>query len=369
MAINLKGTKKERDQPSSLTTETTPWLSRLFYSIPYERRVLGLTVMYLIVAVGAFPAHWLLVIVGLVLLHRHSRELAQLKALAQQISAGDDSPVPRGKLHKKPGELGDIARVFTRLSQDFSQSLVEQMKSERMKTELLTHVSHDIRTPLTSLITYVDLLKKESQPTEAAQSYLTVIENKAHRLNALVSDLFEASKAASGNIELEVMPMNLTDCIQQALGELEGMIEGSGLTFVTDFIPDAYVLADGRLLWRIVENLVSNVCKYSLAGSRVYLKVEQLEDQMCLSIKNTSNHPLNITPDELMAKFVRGDLARHTEGSGLGLSIVQSFVQAQQGRFDIDIDIDADLFKCRVLLPATASTRTDNDICHGGEAK
>jgi signal transduction histidine kinase len=250
----------------------------------------------------------------------------------------------------KGGELGSIAASINSISDGINEAVADRMKSERLKTELITNVSHDIRTPLTSLITYTDLLKTEGLDCGSAPEYLEILIQKAARLKTLTDDLFEASKAASGNIETNVTELDLADFIRQVLGELNERVRGSGLDVRTRLPEHAPVMADGRLLWRVVENLMSNVFKYALKGSRVYVEVAEDGIWYRLDIKNISENPLNMEPTELTERFKRGDEARGGDGSGLGLSIAQSFTQLQGGRFALSID--GDLFKATVSLPA-----------------
>ena len=247
------------------------------------------------------------------------------------------------------GTLGNIAASINNISNGINAAVAERTKSERFKTELITNISHDIRTPLTSLITYTDLLKSEGLNSENAPKYLDILIQKSARLKTLTDDLFEASKAASGNIEVHTQTLDLADFIRQLLGELDEKISASGLEFRPNLPEHAFVLADGKLLWRVVDNLLSNVFKYSLPGSRVYIDVAEENGAYRMDIKNISKTPLNIDPSELMERFVRGDESRAGEGSGLGLSIAQSFVLSQGGEFALSID--GDLFKASVRLP------------------
>ena len=247
------------------------------------------------------------------------------------------------------GELGSIAASINSISIGINAAVAERMKSERLKTELITNISHDIRTPLTSMITYADLLKNEGLDNAKAPEYLDILIQKSARLKTLTDDLFEASKAASGNVETHIETLDLADFVRQVLGELDERVRESGLDFRQNLPERAPVGADGKLLWRVVENLLSNVFKYAAPGSRVYIDVAPEDDSYRLDIKNISEHPLNIDPSELTERFKRGDSARSGDGSGLGLSIAQSFTQAQGGMFALAID--GDLFKATIRLP------------------
>lgn len=233
------------------------------------------------------------------------------------------------------------------ISNGFEKAIQKGIQSERLKTELITNVSHDIKTPLTSIINYVDLLKKENIQNEKAKEYLEVLENKSQRLKKLTEDLVEASKASSGNIKLDIRKIKLTQLIKQSIGEFEDKFESKGLEIITDYPKqDVYILADNRCLYRVIENLFVNISKYALEKSRVYIQVEKGDEKVILTIKNISKDSLNISADELMQRFVRGDKSRTTEGSGLGLSISKSLTELQKGKFDLEVD--GDLFKVRI---------------------
>ncbi len=257
------------------------------------------------------------------------------------------------------GELGKIASSINHISKGINQAVDEKLKSERLKTELITNVSHDIRTPLTSIITYTDLLKNEGLDHEKAPEYLNVLIQKSQRLKTLTDELFEASKAATGNVEVHIKELDICALIRQCLGELHEQVQASGLDFRLNLPEKAMVYGDGKLIWRVMENLISNVFKYAQRQSRVYIDVIQGVNEYKLIIKNISDAPLNVDPPELMERFKRGDSARAGEGSGLGLSIVQSFVQVQGGKFLLDID--GDLFKATVTLPAAQPKESDTD--------
>ena len=225
------------------------------------------------------------------------------------------------------------------------------MKSERLKTELITNVSHDIKTPLTSILNYVDLLKKEPQASEAAGEYIAVLDRQAHRLKKLTEDVLEASKAATGNIKVELMRTDAVELLRQCLAEYEERFCAAGLTAVVQ-TPGAVqpILADGRLLWRVFDNLLGNIAKYAQPGTRVYAGVTREGTDVVISLKNVSRDALNISEEELMERFVRGDSARTSEGSGLGLSIARSLTELQGGHFGIAIDCD--LFKAELRFAA-----------------
>lgn len=226
----------------------------------------------------------------------------------------------------------------------------EQMRAERMKTELITNVSHDIKTPLTSIVNYVDLLEKEDIQPEKAKEYVDVLNRQAARLKKLTEDLVEASKASSGSLPVHLAPTDVNVLLSQLAGDYIEKLEGAQLEPIFHPAPSQPVIqADGQLLSRVLGNLFSNICKYAMPGTRVYFESTADEKTVSLTFKNISKYELNIPAEELMARFVRGDRARHTEGSGLGLSIAQSLTELQGGAFRIEID--GDLFKAVVTFP------------------
>ncbi len=237
-----------------------------------------------------------------------------------------------------------LALDINNISEGFSAAVDEKVKSERLKTELIANVSHDIKTPLTSIINYVDLLKKENLNNETAQGYLDILSGKTWRLKTLIEDLVEASKASSGALVLNLECLNLVELVRQSLGEFEDKFLDHKIEPVLTVSQEPlYIMADGRSTYRIIENIFSNVVKYALSGTRAYINIGAEEDMAVVSVKNISTAKLNISTDELMERFVRGDLSRNTEGSGLGLSIAKSLAAIQEGTFDIELD--GDLFK------------------------
>ena len=225
----------------------------------------------------------------------------------------------------------------------------DSVKNERMKTELITNVSHDLKTPLTSIINYVDLLKRENPTDPKIQNYIAVLEDKAQRLKTLTEDVVEASKASTGNISLELTELNFVELIHQVIGEFEEKFQEKNLTLVVHFDEEeAMICADGRRLWRVLENVFGNVTKYAMENTRVYAEVNVQKPEVRFSLKNISSQPLNITAEELTERFVRGDVSRNTEGSGLGLSIAQSLTELQGGEFKVYVD--GDLFKVTIIF-------------------
>lgn len=276
-------------------------------------------------------------------------QMAQLKEGAKRLAEGDLSyHVPTERMFfelKRHGEnLNSIGAGMTR-------AVEERMKSERLKTELITNVSHDIKTPLTSILNYVDLLKKEPAASDAAGEYIAVLDRQAHRLKKLTEDVLEASKAATGNIKVELARTDAVELLGQCLAEYEERFQQAGLVAVMQTPGgSASILADGRLLWRVFDNLLGNIAKYGQPGTRVYAGVTREGTDVAIALKNVSRDPLNISEEELMERFVRGDSARTSEGSGLGLSIARSLTELQGGRFGIAIDCD--LFKAELRFAA-----------------
>lgn len=242
------------------------------------------------------------------------------------------------------GDNREMADAVNNIGEGIRKAVRTSMKDEQMKTDLITNVSHDIKTPLTSIINYVDLLKRLKITEEPAKSYIDILDSKSQRLKQLADDLLEASKISSGNIELNFEKLNLTELLNQAVGEFIDRLEEKNLTVVFDGdkVP-AIIYADSRRMWRVVENLFNNVCKYAMEGTRVYLDVVVAEGNIEFSIKNISERQMNIRADDLTERFIRGDSSRTTEGSGLGLFIAKSFTQVQGGTFEIQLD--GDLFK------------------------
>ncbi len=276
------------------------------------------------------------------------RSLSHIMKAAKEISSGNlDYAI----------NSSEISVAFSGMAQDIEniqgglkKAVAEAVKGERMKTELITNVSHDLKTPLTSIVNYVDLLKKEELDNEKAEEYINILEEKSARLKQLVEDLVEASKASSGNLPVNAEKVDLHELVLQAVGEYEEKIGEAGLDLrINAEEKNTYVYADGKQMWRIIDNLLINAIKYSMPQSRIYVNLSADIRYGTLTIKNISAFPLDIPPEQLTERFVRGDVSRSTEGSGLGLSIAQSLTLLQGGNFKIDID--GDLFKVTVDIP------------------
>ncbi|MGN0367324.1 MAG: sensor histidine kinase [Wujia sp.] len=276
--------------------------------------------------------------------------LERLRKGAKKIAAGDmNYQIDTSGM---PQAFVEHAENLNSIQNAIAIALEERMKSERMKTELITNVSHDIKTPLTSIISYVDLLSKEQPVTAVQQEYIDVLVRQSARLKKLIEDLIEASKASSGNLEVNLTKIDVETIVNQAVGEFERKLSDKNLKLVVNQrLQDSYAIADGRYLWRILENLLGNVVKYAQPGSRVYIDMQENKEESAMLeivVKNISAQELNLSGEELMERFVRGDASRNTEGSGLGLSIANSLARLQKGK--MQIVVDGDLFKVVLSL-------------------
>ncbi|MCI8408881.1 MAG: HAMP domain-containing histidine kinase [Lachnospiraceae bacterium] len=302
--------------------------------------------------------HWLLIFMQLILvfllsataifLRRYLYQWEQIRHGVKRVKSGDiNYQIPTNDSKEL---LNLFAKDINSLSEGLENAVDEMLKSEKLKTELISNVSHDIKTPLTSIITYVDLIKKEDVQPENVKEYIEVLDQKSQRLKTLTDDLFEAAKATSGVMKMDATQIDLGSLVNQAIGEFSEKLEKLDLDIRNNIEGDTlYVMADGKLTWRIMENLLGNVSKYALTGSRVYIDAKDMGNTILLTVKNISNTELNISADVLMERFTRGDQSRNTEGSGLGLNIAQSLANLQGGNFHVEID--GDLFKAILELP------------------
>ena len=247
------------------------------------------------------------------------------------------------------GKFTDLAHNINNIKEGLRESIQNEIKSEKMRTELITNVSHDLKTPLTSIINYIELLKREEIEPDTARDYLNVLDNKAQRLKILIEDLFEASKAASGTMELNIEKLEITQLIKQVLGENDEKIKNQGLDLRINTPEEkVFIKGDGKRLYRVFENLVSNIVKYSMEKTRVYIDVIKRDGSVEIVMKNIASYELNFDVNEITERFKRADEARSSEGSGLGLAIAKSIVELHEGK--LDIQIDGDLFKSIITL-------------------
>lgn len=335
----------------------TRWLRRIVTGIPlvWKTALVGLVIAggeFLLYVNDFYRVRYniflALKIVELLALLAVALNLRTLEKNGKQLSEGDlSTPVDTKRLF---GAFRRYGQAMNRLQSGMESAVQEQMRAERMKTELITNVSHDIKTPLTSIVNYVDLLQKEDVQSETAREYIAVLDRQSRRLKKLTEDLVEASKASSGALPVDLQPTDVSVLFDQIVGEYQDRLADCRLTLVArppEQVVSVY--ADGKLLSRVMDNLVSNICKYALEDTRVYAVAACDEEHVTISFKNVSRAELNISPDELMERFVRGDASRHTEGSGLGLSIAGSLVQLMGGTFHLSID--GDLFRADITLP------------------
>jgi signal transduction histidine kinase len=278
--------------------------------------------------------------------------LRKLQKAAKEMADGNLDY--RAEISSMPYALREHGENLNNIGDGLKTALAEKIKSEHMKAELITNVSHDIKTPLTSIVNYVDLLKKEGLESANAPEYLNVLERQSSKLKKLTEDLIDASKATTGCVSVNAEEMDVNVLLEQACGEYEGKLASCNLTPVMTLTEEnPIIFADGGLVWRVFDNLFNNICKYSQKGTRVYLKTEIREEKVYITFSNISEAQLDISSDELMERFVRGDASRSTEGSGLGLSIARSLTELQKGTFDIKID--GDLFKVEMSFDRFAS--------------
>lgn len=276
-------------------------------------------------------------------------QLQRIKKGGERIADGDiDYKIDTAYMYP---EFKSFCASLNNISRGMQNAVNEKMKSERMRTELITNVSHDIKTPLTSIINYVDLIKKEEPENEKMKEYIGVLDRQSVRLKKLIEDLVEASKASTGNLTVNLAECEAGVLLSQTVGEFDERFKNAGLTPVLN-IPEepVKIMADGRHLWRVFENLTGNVCKYSMPGTRVYMELAKRDGKAVITFKNISKYELNISGEELMERFVRGDKSRNTEGSGLGLSIARSLTELQKG--EMRIEVDGDLFKVTLTFDA-----------------
>jgi|GEM_PF-41853 len=327
------------------------------YIIP----VLGLALIHLfiliIIAASRDIALIFLLIMSVIIIDIVIGGLIFMSAKARDTIVAGINKISDGDLNHKINERGlngdnlTLAKAVNRIGKTISNAVEISMRDERMKADLITNVSHDIKTPLTSIINYIDLIKRENIDNPTVKGYISILDQKSQKLKHLTDDLVEASKISSGNIELRMEKINLTELVNQTIGEFSEKFDSRHLHI--NFRPDneyRYIKADSRHIWRVIENLFNNIYKYAMQYTRVYIEVKALDKgQVELSFKNISEQPLNFGADELTERFIRGDVSRSTEGSGLGLSIAKSLTEALGGKFEIQMD--GDLFKVFLTFP------------------
>lgn len=310
----------------------------------------------LMLAWGAFAKNyslaWIglstLVFIDLVCVVRQGNQHRSVLQGIEKISEGNLEH--KLNLVEYSGDNKELARKINNIAEGLSKAVEENVKSERTKSELITNLSHDIKTPLTSIINYVNLIKMENIQNENVQNYVTILEKKSERLKQLMEDLVEISKITSGNVVLDMQPINMVELIYQTGGEFNEIFETKSLTVITRLPQEAVmIMADGGRIWRIVQNLYNNVAKYALKDTRVYVELKVTDGNACFSIKDISEQQLNKSSIDLSERFVRGDDSRATEGSGLGLSIAKNLTRLMGG--DFEIELDGDLFTANITFP------------------
>jgi signal transduction histidine kinase len=317
---------------------------------------------YLLLAIGAFRYDKAICLVLLLLfcgaeayfLLRKGVEHYKLRQGVEHIAEGNlATQIEVEELH---GEERKLAEAVNNIGSGLMHAVEDSTKNERMKADLITNVSHDIKTPLTSIINYVNLIKRENIDNERVNNYIAILDEKSQRLKQLTEDLVEASKVSSGNVKLDMQKIDIVELVYQTGGEFNEKFENKELTIVTKLPQkEVYIQADGRRLYRVIENLYNNVAKYALEKTRVYVEVQGDDGEVTFSIKNVSARSLaleNSQVEDLTERFIRGDSSRTTEGSGLGLSIAKNLTVLMGGKFDISVD--GDLFKATIVFPSYA---------------
>ncbi|MFT8312769.1 MAG: sensor histidine kinase, partial [Clostridium sp.] len=334
-------------------TVVSSFLSRIKYGLKYKKNLFILIVIFITtigfgVYIGKFHKYYPLficyiiyiVIVPLYIL-KTFLNFCKIAHVTDKITSGDLNYEVEisGK-----STMAKLANNINNMKLGFKKALEQQVKSERLKSELITNVSHDLKTPLTSIINYVDLLKAEDVTEQERINYIGILDKKSQRLKVLIEDLFEASKLSSGNIEINMEKIDITSLLKQVLGEANHKIEVSNLIFKINISKEKmYSNLDGKRTWRVFDNLINNALKYSQSNTRVYIDLKKEDENIIFTIKNISAYELDFNAEEIFERFKRGDSSRSTEGSGLGLAIAKSIVELEQG--SIDINIDGDLFK------------------------
>ena len=323
-------------------------LYNLFISKDVSKKRLCLFIAAIFAPAYLFE-NWIYVAMTIIIIFilRFYNDYAKIREGIRAIKEGD---FEKKVVVKHRGEFERLANDINEIAKAEEIALENELRSQRLRNELISNVSHDLKTPLTSIVTYVDLLKMQGLDSPDAAAYLDIIDQKTKRLQKLSGDLFEATKASSGAMPINIEVIDLNGVAQQAVGELNDIFVAADIEVHCENTNEhIYVNADGKMLWRVIENLLTNASKYSMPGTRAYVKVREMGKFAALEISNVSRDALDIEPDELMERFKRGDKSRNTEGSGLGLAIARDLMHMMNG--DIRLGIDGDLFKARVLIP------------------
>lgn len=348
-----------------------PYQKRVFYS--QMTFVVGLFILFALLLLGSFANLYfspglaflaVLCFAGFIALSgwyvAHNNEVNRdIGRLVEQIHQIKDGNLNYDSEISPQSPLYEASRSLNGISEGFQKSVEQQIKSERMKIELVTNVSHDLKTPLTSIISYINLLQKEEELSPEARDYVNILSQKSDRLKNIVEDLFSLAKVTSGNMEVEREELDMTRLVIQTLADMGDRIENSGHIVKTNITDrPAPIFADGKRLYRVLQNVIDNALKYSLLGTRIFVDLKVDTSQAVLTVKNTASYEMDFTEEEIMERFSRGDKSRTTEGSGLGLSIAEGFTEACGG--DFGIEIDGDQFKVKVSFPLCPPSRKED---------
>lgn len=334
-------------------------------SLPYQQQLHHALIVYVVGMLGIIAVSFLLFfliyvfviplgIAGMIALSywfykRYLDFVEDVGKVSQHIKYLRDGNFEQRLVLAEDSKLAPLSEDLNNLQDGLQNEIEKRMVSEKMKVELITNVSHDLKTPLTSMINYIDLLKEEHLQPDYTNDYVRVLDEKSKRLKSLIENIFDISKASSGNMNIRYEKLNMVELINQTLAECEDYLALSKLSIKKNFTDEKfYVYADGKMLWRVTENIINNAVKYSLPGTRIYLELSAQEQCICFTVKNIAGYEMNFTADSIVERFVRGDESRTTAGTGLGLSIVKSFTEAMGGK--IQVDIDGDLFKISVYV-------------------
>lgn len=344
------------------------WLFSRLYKEIYRGGNLMRKVMLMSILICVMSATVFLAPVALILILVFVPKMVhQYEAIKEGVNAVNEGALDYKIPSQGEGELSELAEGINEMSDTINVAVQNELRIQRMKTDLISNVSHDLKTPLTSIVTYVDLLKQDNLSREQSKEYLDILSQKTERLCQLTDDLFEAAKASSGTMPVEMGTVDFISLLNQSMGEMNEKVEASSLEFIINHPEERYfVMADGRLLWRVISNMLSNVLKYSQENTRVYIDFYKSGNMVTMEMKNISRQLLNVDPDMLMERFKRGDESRTIEGSGLGLTIAKDLMKLMDGR--IDILIDGDLFKVKISLKE-ADSPTGMDVAVSRETE